>query len=90
MTERAEEYQFYKRLKICVRCHKNQAEPNRVMCLECIGADSDYRKKKRKCSDTDELEKKDLHHTQNLLMNQLLLEIGFLKIMEKNIMVKSV
>ena len=60
MTDRAEEYQFYKRLKICVRCHKNQAEPNRVMCLECIGAESDYRKKKRKCSDTDELKKKDL------------------------------
>ena len=60
MTERAEEYQFYKRLKICVRCHKNQAEPNRVMCLECIGAESDYRKKKRKCSDTGELKKKDL------------------------------
>ena len=60
MTERAEEYQFYKRLKICVRCHKNQAEPNRVMCLECSGAESDYRKKKRKCSDTDEFKKKDL------------------------------
>lgn len=35
MTDRAEEYHFYKRLGICVRCHKKQAEPNRVMCWEC-------------------------------------------------------
>lgn len=60
MTERAEEYQFYKSLKICVRCHKNQAEPNRVMCLECSGAESDRMKEKRKYSDADKLKKKDM------------------------------
>ena len=35
MTEKAQEYQFYKRLGICVICHKEKAEPNIVRCWEC-------------------------------------------------------
>lgn len=46
--ERYEEYHFYKDLKICVRCHKNPAEPKKVMCLECAGRERDrYHQKGR-------------------------------------------
>lgn len=46
--KRYEEYHFYKDLKICVRCHKNAAEPNKVMCLECAGRERDrYHQKGR-------------------------------------------
>ena len=31
LAEKAEEYQFYKRLKICARYHKNQTEPNSTL-----------------------------------------------------------
>ena len=45
---RKEEYDFFKSIGICVRCHKNSAEPNKVMCLECAGRDADrYRVKGR-------------------------------------------
>lgn len=44
---RKEEYDFYKSQGICVRCHKNAAEPNRVMCLECADKERDNAKKKR-------------------------------------------
>lgn len=47
MTERYKEYHFYKDLKICVRCHKNPAEPHKVMCLECTDKDSEQSKKSR-------------------------------------------
>lgn len=33
------EYQFYKSLGICVRCHKTYAEPNKVRCAECAYKD---------------------------------------------------
>lgn len=42
-----EEYAFYKGLGLCVRCFKNQAEPNKVLCLECSDDDSEYRRKWR-------------------------------------------
>ena len=47
MTERAEEYQFYKRLGICVRCHKEQAEPHKVMCWECGDKEKEFYRKNR-------------------------------------------
>ena len=47
MADRYEEYHFYKGLGICVRCHKNKAEPNKVMCLECADKDSEYYKNAR-------------------------------------------
>ena len=47
MSSKAE-YDFYKSIGICVRCHKNQAEPNRVMCLECIDKESDRSRDSRK------------------------------------------
>lgn len=49
MTDRAEEYHFYKRLGICVRCHKKQAEPNKVLCWECGDKEIEiYRKNRAK------------------------------------------
>ncbi len=47
MTERYEEYHFYKDLKICVRCHKNQAEPHKVMCLECADKEREQNRNSR-------------------------------------------
>lgn len=47
MEDKFKEYHFYKGLGICVRCHKNEAEPNKVMCLECIDKESEYKKNKR-------------------------------------------
>lgn len=47
MTERAEEYRFYKELGICVRCHKERAEPNKVLCSECADEDKEQCKKSR-------------------------------------------
>lgn len=44
---RKEEYDFYKSHGICVRCHKNAAEPNKVMCLECADKERDTDKSKR-------------------------------------------
>lgn len=52
MTERYEEYHFYKDLKICVRCHKNAAEPHKVLCLECSDADHErYKRSKERNHD---------------------------------------
>lgn len=47
MTEKYQEYHFYKDLGICVRCHKNPAEPHKVLCLECAFADTERTKRKR-------------------------------------------
>lgn len=47
MTERQKEYRFYKNLGICVRCHKERAEPNKVLCLECADKDNEQCKKSR-------------------------------------------
>ena len=44
---RKEEYDFYKAQGICVRCHKNAAEPNRVMCLECADKEKIRNKSQR-------------------------------------------
>lgn len=41
------EYDFYKSIGICVRCHKRAAEPNKVMCLECADKERMNDKKKR-------------------------------------------
>lgn len=30
------DYDFYKSIGICVRCHKRQVEPRRIMCYECM------------------------------------------------------
>lgn len=35
MSSKAD-YDFYKSIGICVRCHKNPAEQNRVMCAGCL------------------------------------------------------
>lgn len=59
MTDRYKEYHFYKDLKICVRCHKNQAEPNKVMCLECADKDSECYKHTRR-RNIEEKHKRDL------------------------------
>lgn len=59
MTEKYEEYHFYKALNICVRCHKNSAEPNKVMCLECAYKDSEQSKKNRR-RNLEERKNKDL------------------------------
>ena len=47
MNNRKEEYDFYKSIGICVRCHKNAAEPNKVMCIECADKERDIDKRKR-------------------------------------------
>lgn len=30
-----QDYDFYKSIGICIRCHKKNSEPNRIMCFEC-------------------------------------------------------
>lgn len=47
MGRSAGEYQFYKDLKICVRCHKELAEPNKVFCIECADRDNERAKIRR-------------------------------------------
>lgn len=65
MTERYEEYHFYKDLKICVRCHKNPAEPHKVMCLECADKDREQSRKNRK-RNSEERKKRDLEKYNRL------------------------
>lgn len=65
MTERYEEYHFYKDLKICVRCHKNAAEPHKVMCLECADKDSEQSRKNRQ-RNLEERKKRDLDKYNSL------------------------
>ena len=69
MTERAEEYHFYKRLGICVRCHKEQAEPNRVMCWECSDKEKEKYRIKRE-------EKKEEYNKRDLNKYNRLKELG--------------
>lgn len=59
MTEAYKNYHFYKDLKICVRCHKNSAEPRKVLCLECADRDSKQRKRRRQ-RNLEETHRKDL------------------------------
>lgn len=47
MTKRAEDYHFYKKLGICVRCRKERAEPNKVMCWKCADKDNEQCRKNR-------------------------------------------
>lgn len=55
MSSKAD-YDFYKSIGICVRCHKRIAEPNKVMCLEC--ADKERMNAKKKRERNIDLEKK--------------------------------
>lgn len=41
------DYDFYKSIRICVRCHKRAAEPNKVMCLECADNEKIHDRAKR-------------------------------------------
>lgn len=47
MQNRKDEYHFYKSIGICTRCHKKQAEPNKVLCMECADADNERCRNKR-------------------------------------------
>lgn len=42
-----EEYDFFKELKICIRCKKEMSEPNKIMCWECQDKEREYDKSKR-------------------------------------------
>lgn len=68
MTKKAEEYHFYKGLGICVRCHKEQAEPNKVMCWECNEKDLENYRRKREQNRTEQ-NKKDLARYEILKQN---------------------
>ena len=63
-----EEYDFFKELHICVRCKKERAEPNKVMCWECCERDKKYDKKKRE-KKLEEYKKKDKEKYQELKEN---------------------
>lgn len=52
------DYAFYKNVKLCVRCGKLSAEPNKVMCLECADKEREYDKKKRE-KNKEQYKKKD-------------------------------
>lgn len=58
MSNKAD-YNFYKSIGICVRCHKNMAEPNKIMCLECADMERVRDKEKRKRNHESE-KKRDL------------------------------
>ena len=68
MTERAEEYQFFKKIGICTRCHKRGAEPNKVLCLECADADNMRRKIRRK-KNAEQERKTDMEKYERLKIN---------------------
>lgn len=65
MGQRKDEYHFYKRFGICVRCHKNSAEPNKVLCMECADADNERCRKKR-LENLDSRRKRDLEKYEKL------------------------
>lgn len=46
MSSKAD-YDFYKSIGICVRCHKRTAEPHKIMCLECADKEKIHDKSKR-------------------------------------------
>lgn len=46
MSSKAD-YDFYKSIGICVRCHKRTAEPHKIMCLECSDKEKIHDKSKR-------------------------------------------
>lgn len=55
MSNKAD-YDFYKSIGICVRCHKRVAEPNKVMCFKC--ADMERVRDREKRERNHESEKK--------------------------------
>lgn len=59
MSKYADDYSFYKRLGICVRCKKEQAEPNRVMCWECNDKEKEIYRKNRE-TNREKRNKRDL------------------------------
>lgn len=59
MSDRKEEYDFYKSIGICVRCHKNASEPHKVMCIECADKEREYSRKKRE-RNHDKIRNRDL------------------------------
>lgn len=63
-----EEYDFFKELHICIRCKKESAEPNKVMCWECNERDKKYDKQKRE-RHIEEYRKKDKEKYQILKEN---------------------
>lgn len=63
-----EEYDFFKGLNICIRCKKESAEPNKVMCWECNERDKTYDKQKRE-RHIEEYRKKDKEKYQILKEN---------------------
>lgn len=65
MGKRKDEYHFYKRLGICTRCHKNSAEPNKVLCMECADADNERCRVKR-LENLEDRRKKDLDKYKKL------------------------
>lgn len=65
MSRQPGEYQFYKNLRICVRCHKELAEPNKVFCLNCADKDNE-RAKRRRSDDLETFRKKDMDKYYNL------------------------
>lgn len=65
MTERAEEYQFFKKIGICTSCHKRSAEPNKVLCLECADKSKEYDRNKRE-RHKEEYKKKDKEKYERL------------------------
>ena len=58
MSNKAD-YDFYKSIGICVRCHKRVAEPNKVMCFKCADMERIKGKEKRKRNHESE-KKRDL------------------------------
>ena len=53
------DYDFYKSIGICVRCHKRVAAPNKVMCFKCADMERIKGKEKRKRNHESE-KKRDL------------------------------
>lgn len=41
----SETYQFYKSIGICTHCRKNNAEPGKTLCLDCLIENRTYKKK---------------------------------------------
>ena len=70
MDVRKEEYHFYKSIGICTRCHKNSAEPNKVLCMECADEDS-KRSKEKRLQNINERRKKDLEKYERLKQNHI-------------------
>ena len=60
-----DDYAWYKSHNICVRCRHERAEPNRVICWECIDKEKEYDRKKRN-SPIEEYKKRDMNKYNDL------------------------